>query len=382
LFSRAFATTLTQVFIITPDASGPEGHEQHYTRILVEAATSRGWPAATVWTADGMAPPAPLPERAALPLRAVNRLRHALSRRRRIAAFRDLFARRGTPNARFILHTATYEDMGLIARGFSLAARRLSVGRLVIVLRYEHYDDEPTRAFIRHALAPAARAPIDLVADSVDLCDLLAPLAPVRIGLARPPVTVRPAARQRAPLFGYFGARRAVKGFSHLPALIAAATAGRRDVKAFVQCYRHPHDEADPATETAFAALKAMAAVELVDAPLSPEDYQDWLQRCAVILIPYDAHHYRAGTSGVFVEAVAAGAAVLTSRGSWMAKEAERNGLTRVLACDWDSGTAGAFAEAALRIGQEAWQPTPDERRWIDAHRPEALLSALIGHSE
>ncbi len=369
---------MTQVFIVTPEACGPEGHERHYTELLLEAATSRGWPAATVWATDDAAAPAPLPERAALPLRAVNRLRHALARRRRIAAFRDLFALRGTPDARFILHTATYEDVGLIARGFALASRRRPVGRLVIVLRYDHYDDEPARAFIRHALAPAARAPIDLVADSVDLRDVLAPLAPVRIGLARPPVTVAPSPRQRAPLLGYFGARRAVKGFDQLPAVIAAVTAGRSDVKAFVQCYRHPHDEADAATETAFAALKAMAEVELVDAPLSPEDYQDWLQRCAVILIPYDAHHYRAGTSGVFVEAVASGAAVLTSRGSWMAKEAERNGLTRVLACDWGDGSAGALAEAALGIGLRAWTPTPGERSWIEAHTPDALLSALV----
>lgn len=372
---------MKKLFIITPDASLPHGHEQHYTQLLIDAATEKGWSTATLWTANGATlPTTPLPS---LPMRAVNRLRHGLARSRRIAAFRDLFTHHGAENVRFILHTATYDDLGLVTRGFALAAQRKKLGRLVIVLRYEHYDDEQTQAFIRHALTPAARAPIDVFADSVDLCELLAPLAPVPIELVRPPIAVLPWHGRRSPLLGYFGARRALKGFGHLPTAIAVVSAQRADARTFVQCYRHPHDEADPATEAALDRLRAMPQVDLVDAPLSAADYQERLRRCAVILVPYNARHYRAGTSGVFVEAVASGAAVLTTKGTWMAKEAKRHGLTRVFACDWDDvGTAGALALAALSIGLEPWQPTSAECHWIADHAPAALLARLVGQAQ
>lgn len=212
---------------------------------------------------------------------------------------------------------------------------------------------------------------------------LLAPLAPVPIGLVRPPFAPSPPQAPRIPLLGYFGARRVVKGFARLPAAITAAAARWSDVRAFIQCYRHPQDESDPATESALAALRAMPAVELLDTTLAPEDYQKWFDRCAAVLIPYDARHYRAGTSGIFVEAVASGSAVLTTTGSWMAKEAKRFGLTRVFACDWTVYEAtGALVVRALRIGLEPWRPTLGECDWIAAHAPAALLARLVAERQ
>lgn len=372
---------MTHLFIVMPGKLGPEGHEQQYTRLLLDAAALRGWPAGIVSIPDDTKFVTEAAPRTLLS-RAVNRLRYERTRHRRIAAWRGLFAVRGRANALFILHTASYDEMGLIARAFAAAARQGVVGRLAIVLRYDHYDDEAARSFIATSLAPATQAPIDLFSDSADLCDLLAPLAAVRIGLVHPPCIVTPRAVARAPLLGYFGARRTIKGFTHLPAVIDAAQAIWNDLGAFVQCYPHPHDPADPAIDAALATLHTMPYVDLLESTLSPDAYATRLARCAAVLLPYDSHHYRAGTSGIFVEAVASGAAVVATTGSWMEKEAKRYGLTRVVACDWsDPRAAGTVAAQAARKALEPWLPTRGEHEWIAAHAPCALLATLAGET-
>lgn len=365
---------MTRIFIVTSGAPGPEGHESHYTRLLSEAAQARGWPAQVL---HGPAPPALLAPSPALPLRALRRLRYELARRARARAYAELFAANGGADARFILHTATYEEIGIAARAFSALSVRRPLGALSIVLRYDVADDGGATAFVRAALAPCVDAAIDLFADSAALRDRLAPLVPKAVGLARPPLAPPPVV-SRQPRLGYFGARRAVKGFAHLPALITAARAQRHDLEAFVQCYRHPHDAPDEAVEAAFAALSAMPGVTCVNATLPQASYEAEIAACAVVLMPYDARHYRFGTSGVFIEAAAAGAAALVSAGSWMAREAADAGLTRVFACTWeDAEVAGARAAGAVAVGLAAWNPSAAERAWIAAHTPDRLLAVL-----
>lgn len=62
--------------------------------------------------------------------------------------------------------------------------------------------------------------------------------------------------------------------------------------------------------------------VELVEGPLSSDDYMDLMLHSDVVLIPYSPIHYAARSSGVFVEAVAAGIPTVHPRNSWMGRNA------------------------------------------------------------
>lgn len=67
---------------------------------------------------------------------------------------------------------------------------------------------------------------------------------------------------------------------------------------------------------------------------LSADDYDGWMFRAHAVLLPYDPKRYRAASSGIFTEAVVAGAMPLVTAGTWMASELERFGLPE-LVLDW-----------------------------------------------
>lgn len=62
--------------------------------------------------------------------------------------------------------------------------------------------------------------------------------------------------------------------------------------------------------------------VDVVEGPLDSDAYMDLMLRSDVLLIPYSPIHYAARSSGVFVEAVAAGIPTVHPRDSWMGRNA------------------------------------------------------------
>jgi glycosyltransferase involved in cell wall biosynthesis len=74
--------------------------------------------------------------------------------------------------------------------------------------------------------------------------------------------------------------------------------------------------------------------LEILPNRLGAEDYAHWLNRCRVILLPYDALAYRERTSGIFTEAIIAGRLPLVTEGTWMAGELERYDLGGLI-LDW-----------------------------------------------
>lgn len=67
---------------------------------------------------------------------------------------------------------------------------------------------------------------------------------------------------------------------------------------------------------------------------LSREEYEEWMQKASIVLLPYDAAVYRFGTSGVFVEAVLGEAVPLCTSNTWMTYELEKFNLGE-LGIDW-----------------------------------------------
>lgn len=374
---------MTRLAILAPGLSGLHGHEAEYSLLIAAAAAARGASVEIVGPTNApelacahalrrALPPLRRSRNAAsLGARALRRAETVLEAQRRSAAYRRLFA--GT-EARWLLHTAPYAEIELAVRAFAEAGR----GRLLVVLRYDHYDVPQAIAQIRRALAPAARADIRLFADSAELQALLAPLAPVAITLAPPPV-IEPRARHAAPQVGYFGAMRRQKGFHRIPTLVAATQAHAPDLSFLIQAYPHPDDPPDPALTAAHAALRGAPGVRLIEEPLASDAFHAALWSCTAILAPYEPFTYRAGTSGVAAAAIAAGATVLATPASAIFTSAARDGLTRVHALPDDDAKAGALIAASAARAPEPF--TERERAWIEAASPARLAQLFLAAS-
>jgi glycosyltransferase involved in cell wall biosynthesis len=130
------------------------------------------------------------------------------------------------------------------------------------------------------------------------------------------------------------------------------------------------------------AALAELDAypVERVDRPhrdgfVPADEYYRLLASADVVLCPYDPRAYRARSSGVFAEAVAAGTPTVVPADTWMASEQEpgagetytddRKLLLSLRRVCSDYAAYRAAAEAA-------------RERWRAYHTPENLLAQLL----
>jgi len=66
--------------------------------------------------------------------------------------------------------------------------------------------------------------------------------------------------------------------------------------------------------------------VEIIDVPLSFEEYTNSLKHSSILLLLYDNIHYKRKLSGVLLEAFAYGKPVITMAGTWLAKQVEKYG--------------------------------------------------------
>jgi len=67
---------------------------------------------------------------------------------------------------------------------------------------------------------------------------------------------------------------------------------------------------------------------------LSTEEYYKLMKSVNLILLPYIPSEYKLRTSGIFVEAIASGAKVITFKNTWMAHELGKYNLDKYLAID------------------------------------------------
>ena len=177
-------------------------------------------------------------------------------------------------------------------------------------------------------------------------------------------------------LCGYFGARRRPKGFHHLPALIDALGAIEPSARFIIQAYRHRDDRADdPLIDQQAERLKKMPHVHLIEQPLGSEDFAKELAACSLVLLPYDADVYREATSGVFVMAVAAGAVVVTTEGTWMARQAQKYSMGQVVLMPHDPTNEQITKAMCKAINLARNPPPPGERNASGEQSSHRILS-------
>jgi hypothetical protein len=181
----------------------------------------------------------------------------------------------------------------------------------------------------------------------------------------------------------YLGEARDEKGFHWLPDLIDSLADYLADGKArFLLQSNVGQPQHNPRTMAALRRLRSQPrlGVELLpDEALTPTAYYALASQADVVLLPYFRERYRACTSGVLAETLAAGAAAVVPAGTWLADElpagcGERfedfDGFVRSVKRVLDGF---ANYRAAARMNQAGW---------CRRHSPDALVAALLGGGE
>lgn len=219
---------------------------------------------------------------------------------------------------------------------------------------------------------------------------LLAPTPTVadvfaRCGFARSAVVPYPTASPAAVAQGpapfrhllFAGAAREDKGFSHVVALIERLAAQGADLPVTLQTSTEAHDRRDAATRAALARLAAIRYPPLRACPetLERAAYAE-LFRGAVCVQPYDPREFADRVSGVTLDALQAGAPVVATPGTWIARVVERFGAGVVAASPAPEhlheavervrGDHARYQEQALRAGH-ALRAEHDGRHLLEA---------------
>lgn len=202
--------------------------------------------------------------------------------------------------------------------------------RWAVVLRRDVTGDAGSRwtagdwATALRDLADAGRGQARFYADTEGLARLYGEMSGLPVGLLPVPVVPRPR-RSPKPAFQaiYLGDARDEKGFPVLAQAILTMEAARRAGAITFTIQSHFNTEpGDPATVLARAALQeAGPGVHMLGEALDTDAYGALLGSADLVLTPYDPIAYQVRSSGVMSEALAAGAPVLVTAGSWMASQ-------------------------------------------------------------
>jgi len=267
--------------------------------------------------------------------------------------------------------------------------------KLAILLRFPEYDAtrrvwSRTAPLTRRGLATVAQVArhraIRLVADSESLADEYRQLTRLPVAALPNPhmfaAEVRPPRAETATRIGYFGEARREKGFDLLVEAIDLLDKSNHPggIELVVQSYVRAGFEAQGCGEScARLASRASANLRLLEGVLTAAKFEEEFLACDAVVLPYELERYGARNSGIFTDAVAAGIAVIATRGTWMHGQMEQGlgtGLT------FEDGDAGGLAEAMIEMARCRDQMRVAARqgaaRWRDAHDPARFLGELI----
>jgi hypothetical protein len=123
----------------------------------------------------------------------------------------------------------------------------------------------------------------------------------------------------------YLGDARREKGYHHLPQIVADlwddCIAGGRIVLTIQSNPALTDDEPQIAAAREQLRSYASTAITLLEEPLSSSAYRRLLHSGGLILLPYDRPAYRWRSSGILVEALAAGIPPVVPADTWLARQ-------------------------------------------------------------
>jgi len=267
---------------------------------------------------------------------------------------------------------------------------------LFVYLRF-HFRDPvsnrplPTAPLVRRGLKlleQAARTrPIILISDSEQLADEYRSITSLRIEMLPLPHMV-PAEilankhdkNGQSVCFSYFGEARLEKGYDLLVEALQRLQRipEWRDVRFKVHSYHHPRYRMETWTEQ----LRGMPEVECISEPMDSNSYYRMLLESDLILMPYRRSTYFARSSGIFVDALAAGKPVIATQDTWMSEQLKHFGAG-TLCRDSDSGDlARAMIEAKKSLPQMKERASSGKQAWVEAHNTNLFLTSLVRIAE
>lgn len=262
-----------------------------------------------------------------------------------------------TPTDRVYFPTLFWAEAAMVA----LESRAITDcgARVSVCLRFDPPESEDGRTRLRDAAA--LNAAIDWCADTDELAAAYADILERPVRVIRIPVDLerlqRDCALRPAPppvRVAFIGESRSEKGFHLLPDLVADLRRDMGDDVRFTIQVMPGEAGADAAVTKAIDRLRPSAAgVDLVYGALDQDAFHDVLAASHLLLLPYAPKAYERRSSGLLVEGLAAGLAIVTpAADSWVTRTIARNGArdSAFTYDDGDAGLCGAVLRAARAI--------------------------------
>jgi glycosyltransferase involved in cell wall biosynthesis len=224
-----------------------------------------------------------------------------------------------------VLTTAKRADL-VLAR--LAAAAALPTGRLFLYFHW--FRESPKRlAFLRRAAAAQPNITILATTESVAATFRAAGFAHV-IHLPYPLTATPGSDTEGGSAFRhllYAGAARQDKGFERVVDLVQLLRDRAMRLPVTIQISAEHYSKYDDLTRAQVRRLEGMAypLLRLVREPLAPLEYAG-LFRGAVCLQPYDRDEFKDRASGVTMDALSAGAPVVATSGTWIARQVDPHG--------------------------------------------------------
>jgi glycosyltransferase involved in cell wall biosynthesis len=297
---------------------------------------------------------------------------------------RGLAGARLTPGSVVFGHMITSRQL----LGWAWWCRRLPVAmapQVVLLLRYQasFYQDAVAARAFRLLESAARQRPIRLATDSARLARRYRRWTKLPIEVLPIPHTVAvashgagrdPAKPLRVVSLGNARDEKGILEILQVIRLLEKKPVGAR-LEFVLQC-NHPWPKAVAEALRRFAS-HCPANVRLVGEALDSEAYYRELNLADVVLAPYWRSIYDARTSGVFLEAWAAGKPVITTQETWMSDQLQNSGAG--IACPDQNPAALARAVEEIErdyetYAQRAAAASTECRQW---HNPDSLVTLL-----
>lgn len=198
------------------------------------------------------------------------------------------------------------------------------------------------------------------------------------------PHTHLPVSRQDSGTLqiSYLGDARHEKGYHFLPAIVRSVHPECGDRVRFVVQSNFGIPGGEPGIAEARAELKSHSekSVTVIEQALSSDEYRKTLCRSDLLLLLYEPERYRMRSSGVLIEALAAGIPVLVQAGSWLARQLTP--LREAHLREYRAQADEAGPAQAMSWSQSEWREMPLdaaenrhslESRWEATNRASAI---------
>jgi glycosyltransferase involved in cell wall biosynthesis len=135
---------------------------------------------------------------------------------------------------------------------------------------------------------------------------------------------------------------------------------------------------AEPATCTLVNDLSRHPQVRFVESGVNSDKYEAMILESDCIVLPYRAMFYRYIQSGVFLEAVAAGRAVIVPRDTAMGRDCADYSLGLMFKSEDAEGLAGAMTEMAMTIDKWLMAVRSNRGALLSKHAIDRYVETLL----